>query len=60
MENEQAQYKDNEANQEDSDDDANASQTPEGSQTGETTNEVDKPNQGKVLLDITCISMDNR
>ena len=50
----------NEQNQEDNDDDANASQTPEHSQTDQKTNDVDKPNQGKLLLDATCVPSDIR
>lgn len=63
MEEEQPQRQENEPNeqnQDDSDDDANASQTPEGSQTDQKTNDLDNPNQGKLLLDATCVPMDIR
>jgi len=60
MESAHAQPEANEPNQDDSDDDANASNTDNNSHTVETTHETDKPNQGKLLLDATCVPMDIR
>jgi hypothetical protein len=57
MEEEHAQRQEN---KEDSDDDANASQTDNNAHTLETTNETDKPNRGKLLLDATCVPSDIR
>src|SRR6056297_4237069 len=60
MEEEHPQHQENRQNKNDSDDDANASNTDNNTHTVETTHETDKPNQGKLLLDATCVPMDIR
>ena len=60
MEVEQAQCQENGQNNDDNDDDANTSQSLDSAQPAKATNETGKPNQGKLLLDATCVPSDIR